>query len=416
MDTLVLDVMEKGAEELDSLLQQRGREGQFVDSSSFTIDVLKAREKLSRYQLSDSGLWLVKCVQAAVAAGAPDISINFGRRKVRVAFTPEQEWDAEAILDSLFHDQPPTSPALAHLGASLLGASGGLSQTLRWSVGATSVELRESNSQISKLPRQSEFVLEATRPSRGISWGKLLSSDLGHLLKQTVEEWSAVSARCWSSPIPIKLDGAVIRQGYDAVPAVRLHEKVPRRTTGLHRCLASRSLSEPRGRPSLPPELGEHSELSVSSDRGIKDLFGTFLRWRPSGTELQGVLSLHSSVMVGPTVTFVCDGAVVETRLIEPMLERLREFSFATRPLLMPRYVFAVRPEELDLGEFAVRDIDHLHLVRSCLPESLQLIEMVESRLGEYRARAADEMTMIKHGLKILLEMFDRVRSSETVR
>lgn len=75
----------------------------------------------------------------------------------------------------------------------------------------------------------------------------------------------------------------------------------------------------------------------------------------------------------------------------------------------MPRYVFAVTPDELDLSGFGVRSLDHLELVRECLPESLELIDMVESQLGEYQVRAADEKAMIKHGIKVLRQMYARM-------
>jgi hypothetical protein len=72
--------MSDGSTSITELLESRGREGSYVDSAGFTIDQLKAREKMSRYQLSDSGLWLVKLIQTAVTAGADGVDISLGAR------------------------------------------------------------------------------------------------------------------------------------------------------------------------------------------------------------------------------------------------------------------------------------------------------------------------------------------------
>lgn len=401
--------MTDDCEGLTNLLGAIEGEGVYLDSSGFSIDRLKAREKLSRYQLGANGLWLVKLVQSAVVSGAAKLRISFGRRETKVAFVPEQAWEADSLIEALFSDRATGDRGLDHLATALLGASGGLSQTLRWSVGSTSVKLGSEGPEVARIPSQEEFFLQATRPPRGVAWSRLLVAPLEQILRQTLEEWSAVSARCWVSSVPIELDGRPLRRGYDAVPQCSLHSKVPRRITGLHRVLGSRALERPLSRPALPCSGDEASEIEISSDRGMLDRHSQFLRWRPAGFEPRGWLSLHSSALVGPTVDLVCDGVVVESRLIEPMVDRMRECGLAARPLLMPRYVFAVNPDELDLSGFACRELDHLQLVRECLDESLALVSLVEERLGEYRARAADEMVMIRHGLKVLREMYDRV-------
>ena len=73
--------MDKTDSSVEDFLSQLSQEGRFFESSSFTIDSLKAREKLSQFQMADSGLWLVKLVQAAVAAGAPSVRVQFEKRR-----------------------------------------------------------------------------------------------------------------------------------------------------------------------------------------------------------------------------------------------------------------------------------------------------------------------------------------------
>lgn len=396
--------------ELHTFLQSQSREGTLEATSRFTIDHAKAREKRSRFQVSNRSLWLIKLVQAAIAAGAPEIAITFGRRTARVAFTPEQPWEAHEVLDILSQDREPTDPAMRHLVTGLLGACDGWTQTVRWTVGETAVQLDEAGSQIRSVRTKREFLLEATRPARGIRWPALLAAPLHLVVREVLEDFVCVAAHAWTSPIPVRLDGRLLERGYDAVPLGMLHFGIPRRVCKLRRCLAARHLHEPLSRPALPSETPEGDGVTVDTRR--LPLFATggpFLRWRPPNLVPRGVLSLHASMTVAPSVVFLCHGVVVESRLIEPMVARLREANFATRPLLVPRYVFAVSPDELDLSGFAVRGLDHHALVRECLPESLELIDLLEERLSQYKVRALEEMAMIRHGVQALREMMQRM-------
>lgn len=51
--------------------------GEVVSTDAFTINVLKAREKLARFQLPASGMWLVKFVQSAVAQSSSEVQIVY---------------------------------------------------------------------------------------------------------------------------------------------------------------------------------------------------------------------------------------------------------------------------------------------------------------------------------------------------
>lgn len=182
--------MDNSSPNVDEMLESMASEGAYLDSSAFTIDPFKAREKMSRYQFADGGLWLTKLVQAAVTAGAPQVRITLGRRKARVQFAPQEFWDAQTLLEAIFADAEPESRPISHLKAGLLGASGALSQSLSWTVGHTAVHLGASGSRVSGLAeQQKELTIEASRPSRGVMWSKLLVAPLEQMIRQTMEGW-----------------------------------------------------------------------------------------------------------------------------------------------------------------------------------------------------------------------------------
>ena len=86
--------------ELNDLLGNLRKEGQLVSSGAFTIDLDHAREKLKQFQLENSSDYVLKLVQAAVAAGATAIRLDSSKPKVvlrmeGVSFTSTE-------LESLF--------------------------------------------------------------------------------------------------------------------------------------------------------------------------------------------------------------------------------------------------------------------------------------------------------------------------
>ena len=61
------------------------------------------------------GLWLVKLVQAAVAAGAEDVRISLRRKAVTVKFRRPDSWNAVEILEYVISGEQPGSDSLFHL-------------------------------------------------------------------------------------------------------------------------------------------------------------------------------------------------------------------------------------------------------------------------------------------------------------
>lgn len=406
---------------LEGFLQAQRAEGRHQDSSAFTLNQLQAREKLGHHLLGHSGLWLVKVAQAAVAAQASQISVTFGRRQVKVVFQPKVAWDAEELLHHVMSGQLPPERAISHLVSGLRDCSATPTDLVEWSAGETRVRLSEDGCQVKKKgDHQPAFELQVRRPSRGIAWKSLLGSPIGHVFRQTLDDWSALVWRCWPSPIPIVVDGTPLRCGYDGVPHLRWPHpmSVGRRSTSLHVCLGLGPISDTTERPELPCYPGgSGQEESVTRSPRLK----TFLLWTPRDganssardwPTARGAVALHTSWQVVPSMEFVLDGAVVESRVLDPFVELNLQASSLNRPLLATRYVFAVRPEEVDLSGFAVRNVATEPLLARSLTQTRELALRVRGQLPRYRGYAADERRLVTVGIETLLAHLDALDSS----
>lgn len=113
-------------DDLDNLLKNlHAGQGQVVSSGTFTLDLRKAREKLSKYQLAEPCFYLMKVLQAAVAAGAERIDIALGRRSVNfyACLPPDGPLaNAQPLIDGLQDPQGLPVGALRHLAIGLNSA------------------------------------------------------------------------------------------------------------------------------------------------------------------------------------------------------------------------------------------------------------------------------------------------------
>ena len=66
-------------DEIDPLLDRMSRSGEFDSRGEFTLNPLRAIQKLAASQLPDRSLWILKIVQAAVAGGCQGLTIRQGR-------------------------------------------------------------------------------------------------------------------------------------------------------------------------------------------------------------------------------------------------------------------------------------------------------------------------------------------------
>jgi hypothetical protein len=384
---------------IDAFLAAQQAEGRYFDTASFTINSVKALEKLSAHQLPGSGLWLVKLIQAAVAGGAESIAIKLGRKRVKVAFRPSAIWQADELLKTVLSGVLPQDQALGHLVTAIRGSSGSVTESVTWSCGEARVELSAQSCQVTAQPHSADFLLAATRPTRARSVAQTLSSSVTQLVKQTVEEHDAVRSRCWVCPIPITLDGQKLASGYDLFKGghverspwqvVRNWENVEGYV--LSCCLGIRPIGNIEVGPEIPYLVNRfpvsHSDLQVEVTRPVYKGEG-FLRWNSDQQICRGAVAVMVGVPASShRVNFVLDGAVVASHALPAWQPTSREFlgiTLSAKPQVGARAVIGVLPGDLDLSQFAVRDLDLPALQARLAPELTALVEKVSENLFRF--------------------------------
>ena len=160
-------------EYLDGLSKQ----GEFQATEDFTINSLKARQKLSESQLVTPGLWLVKLVQCAVRLEAEGVSIKTERRLICLEFLAPQGPSAETIARHLLDGSLPLDPALIHLltglRASLTGHTESLSCLVEKSGQVVTLGVSQEGTQVvqsrsGKVGPGVRYVFTISRPKRPI--------------------------------------------------------------------------------------------------------------------------------------------------------------------------------------------------------------------------------------------------------
>ena len=392
--------MENTESPVEDFLSQLGREGRFFESSTFTIDSLKAREKLSQFQMADSGLWLVKLVQAAVAAGAPSVRIQFEKRRVKVAFENKCGWQAEELLKEVLSGHLSQSGALMHVVTGLRASAASVNEKVAWSCGGAYVCLDSEGSSSKPDDPSPEFLVEATRPSRQRSLKRTLSSSVYHLAKQTLEEFDAVRSRCWASPIPVYLDGREMDRGYFQVKAGKIeenpwnvlmrHEKS--RNHGVIGGLGVMGVPARADSPHLPYPLkeiaGDKDGQPYSIDKPLYRETGCFLRWQPpEGQKVATVVAIYSDYKAESSVDYVLDGALIKRFPLPELNSEPRKIlgiSTGRKHDVGVRVVVPVTPEQLDLSQFNLREPNVRQIIIESLPFLREMIETLQQNRGSF--------------------------------
>ncbi|MBX3166647.1 MAG: hypothetical protein KF760_04515 [Candidatus Eremiobacteraeota bacterium] len=361
-------------------------EGAYLDTARFTLDSLKARQKLAGFQLPESGLWLVKLVQAAVVLKAPSITIAFARSTVSVRFEAAKLPEAQDLLNLVMSGQLPQEPEKLHLVTALRSCASATTESVEWHSGGGMVKLdaRVTRTGTSEQPG---FQLIATRPPRARTLARTLATSVSHLVRNTAEEYEAVAQRCWVCPIPVLLDGRPLQRGYDSpllrglldTPGEVILQYEKSRANLPTFCVGIRQIPPLPGRPALAA-LESRAELR-------RPVFkqGTFLRWRNEGDSIGAALTVQCYRDCKQRIDFVWDGAVVASHELEWQLARPKSWLGHGQHHLGLRLVFAVDGAELDLSQFEVRDKAALarQLMEQCKPALLELIEELLNRIRE---------------------------------
>lgn len=366
---------------LGAFLDDLSKDGNFKEQLTFSLDQAKAVQKLSESQLPEPGLWIVKMVQAAVASGASEVDIKLGRNRVEITFDTNLALSALELFELVISGALPAESALLHLVTGVRSSFAGpgvsfLLQT-RGPTGRELVALSEGDSYHYQDAQKSSDVTSLSyvilRPYRMLSLKKALHKPVRRLLKGTAEEHSELVARCWPSPIPIRIDGRHLDTRYDS-PLI--HNENPSLTTRyfdwhgrrhLPRInLYTRFLAAENGAPTLPiPNLSSNECSNIERDghelvlKRPVFLDETFIEWPCSGPP-GAILLRPVGILRTGVLCFVFDGVVVqraEMYFEKPGFEvfgkRVKMLAHGSECCIIP-----VSANDIDLSQFAVRDAE----------------------------------------------------------
>ena len=367
--------------DLDSFLQGQAQGGQSLGTSAFSLNALKAREKLSRFALPEPGLWIVKLVQSAVAAGAEEIRVTFLRQKVEIEFTNTCQWEAEDILAYISGAELPTDRGLAHLVFGLSVSAFGPEEQIAWSCGRHQIKLTEDGVEKSPNPHPAQIKITVTRAKKRYTLGQRLNFPVRHLMKQTAYEYKALIDRCIQCPIPLKIDGYEMVRSY-ALSAGSLRAKssyVSDGYDGRQMLLAVRPLSLGHHSPQLKYPI-PHREWS--GDQAYSDDGETFnvQLWKAQESPINAVCCIYSVMQRDSTLRHVLDGAMLEQTELFPY-EQMSPFAAELKRALedgKDNFALLVYLESslshLDLSQFQVRQVDLEGIQRALLEPLLECL------------------------------------------
>ena len=393
---------------MDQFIEQASAQGCQTETLHFTIDEARAVQKLSASQLPDQALWIVKMVQAAVCGKAAGVDIRLGRKKIEIGFDSTQLPSALELLRIVKSGTLPKDPFLLHLCTGIRSsfADEGVSFLIQIAgpEGLEVVSLSEGQSYHRQDPALAEarktlrFVI--TRPPRMLSLKKSMNLPVRYLVKGTASEHSELVSRCWTSPIPITIDGKRLDTRYDSplmysgtvsrlveIQGRNLRQLVPRMNLYL------RYLPVKEGRPGIPKsEFGREGSIRFQCEDGLallmqKPVFleGRFLEWDCDGKQAGAVLMAPSAVGHKRYLFFVHDGVVVQRAeiLISQPKKKFLGLSFdqhnGGESFLLP-----VDFDDLDLSQFKVKEAEEMRrdILKEYLPRIYECDDVVQRLLS----------------------------------
>lgn len=197
----------------DAYLKDAASDGEFDSASEFTIDPLRADQKLAEFYRSQPGLWLLKFVQAAITVQAQSIKVRAGHKTTSVTFvtpaTPPSLADFLAGDEYNTHLRTAVRAAVAvetdlkDLVITAHHADTGTVQTLQFSK-----QTPPKLSELSAGPmKENQVSVHFERES--VAWWKALK----HRIIFQANLHKLCQSRLRFTPIPIQLDGLKIGLG-----------------------------------------------------------------------------------------------------------------------------------------------------------------------------------------------------------
>jgi hypothetical protein len=184
---------------LDQFLAELESEGIRDSKGGFKVDAALARRKMSTYQLRDPAAYVLKLVQAAVAAKAPTLTVIAGRDELTMAFPCccEELASPSIVGGAVLRVASLARSPLRHLAVCLNAACAIGASEIRWETpGGTLLMTADSVSQVAHSSEQLRLVVRRKR--------SLLKWFFGTLF---VEELRSLSDHCLYAPLHLNIDG-----------------------------------------------------------------------------------------------------------------------------------------------------------------------------------------------------------------
>lgn len=202
----------KKSDPLLELLSSASQVGQLDSEGSFTIAGEAAIGKLASFQLPRSSAWILKMVQAAVSAQAPELRIAQSNETTTFVFQPQVDFELGALKEALLSPQIQGSPPTRHLAVGLraVGFGDGRAFTLAFDQGNQRTILGWNNQQ---LVQRAEALEKDSPPTiyLGVAFPESdQGRSLGGLTKskgRATTEYLEVARHCDCCPIALYLDG-----------------------------------------------------------------------------------------------------------------------------------------------------------------------------------------------------------------
>jgi hypothetical protein len=355
---------------MPAFLEHSHREGTLESESEFSLNRSGALAKLGRFQLEKEEFWLLKMVQFANLIQAEAVDIKVARHSTTVLIEGTNLQARE-----LYH-QAVSQPASLHpmsVALRCLAALDGVSFELK-THNPDDIVRHPDRARLSeqKLAVEPALLLTVERPS------KLSFRHLQSVIRRRRDEQEALSEFCWTSSVPIRVDGRLLKaklctEGHLKKPPKPGHPVIPI-------SLIRGFVPAFEGRPILHMSKPDLAEFQALPDAGPWDIF---LRREWFKDEEKVYCQLPHDTPCGAHVNFLACGALQVHFLCLGVLIDGIEI-----PHQVPKYsvgsyrqgfqlILPVEQKETDLGGFRVRDRENLALqgFSSAVPHAFQLCD-----------------------------------------
>ncbi|MEW6281991.1 MAG: hypothetical protein AB1758_25530 [Candidatus Eremiobacterota bacterium] len=184
---------------MDDLLDELRGVGSLDSSAEFTIDLERAADRLSRFQLQLPGLYLLKLVQAAVVEGATAVHIRLSARESHLLASMPPDFELEALRAALEH--PLEASSNEHLARAQQFLLATRPEKAAWCL-FNGRDLWRSDGSSEPVTDYAHLALRVVR-ARPCGFGARLRA----MLRLRTGEHATLTEGCAYCPIPVYLDG-----------------------------------------------------------------------------------------------------------------------------------------------------------------------------------------------------------------